>query len=183
MRVLFWMFIGFDQHTTSEHLLSAVIERLCEAGHSVHVIQKNTGGSLPAIPKKLRECGVTTDAIPFQSADKGNFVARYLAELKYISACKKYFTSNYDAVFIQSTTVAGFAVKAVRKKLPNAIVTFNVQDIFPYNLMYTGKMKRILHGSIDASCNHVTVLYLEYLLVCKDMGTSILIISSQYQKI
>ena len=89
MRILFWMFIGFDQHTTSEHLLSAVIERLCEAGHSVHVIQKNTGGSLPAIPKKLREYGVTTDVIPFQAADKGNFVARYLAELKYINPSSK----------------------------------------------------------------------------------------------
>ena len=107
MRVLFWMFIGFDQHATSEHLLSAVIERLCEAGHSVHVIQKYTGGSLPAIPNKLRVCGVTTDVIPFQSADKGNFVARYLTELKYISACKQYFSSDFDAVFIQSTTVAG----------------------------------------------------------------------------
>lgn len=142
MKVLFWMFIGFDQHATSEHLLSAVIERLCEAGHSVHIIQKNTGGNLSPIPEKLNHYNVTTDVIPYQAADKGNFIARYLTELKYINACKKYITSDYDAVFIQSNNVAGFAVKAIRNKLPKAIMTFNVQDIFPYNLIFSGGLKR-----------------------------------------
>ena len=142
MKVLFWMFIGFDQHATSEHLLSAVIERLCEAGNTVHIIQKNTGGNLPSIPERLVKYNVTTDVIPYQAADKGNFIARYLTELKYINACKQFITSDYDAVFIQSTNVAGFAVKTIRKKLPKAIVTFNVQDIFPYNLAFSGGLKR-----------------------------------------
>ena len=52
------------------------------------------------------------------------------------------FRSDYDAVFIQSNTVAGFAVKAIRKKLPRAVVTFNVQDIFPYNLSFSGSLKK-----------------------------------------
>ncbi|MBR4710787.1 MAG: glycosyltransferase family 4 protein [Clostridia bacterium] len=142
MKVLFWMFIGFDRHATSEHLLSAVIERLCEAGHTVHIIQKNSGGDLPAIPPRLSKYDVTTDVIPFQAVDKGNFIARYLTELKYVKACKKHITSDYDAVFIQSTNVAGFAVRQIRKKLPNAIVTFNVQDIFPYNLAYSGGLRK-----------------------------------------
>ena len=136
------MFIGFDQHATSEHLLSAVVEQLCEAGHSVHIIQKNTRGHLPAIPEKLTKYDVTTDVIPYQAADKGNFIARYITELKYINACKRFFTSNYDAVFIQSNNVAGFAVKAIRKRLPKAIVTFNVQDIFPYNAVLSGSIKK-----------------------------------------
>ena len=142
MKVLFWMFIGFDQHATSEHLLSAVIERLCEQGNSVHIIQKNTGGNLPSIPERLAKYDVTTDVIPYQAADKGNFIARYLTELKYINACKKFITSDYDAVFIQSNNVAGFAVRTIRKKLPKAIVTFNVQDIFPYNLSFSGGLKK-----------------------------------------
>jgi len=142
LKVLFWMFIGFDQHATSEHLLSAVIEQLCEAGHSVHIIQKNTGGNLPSIPERLAKYEVTTDVIPYQAADKGNFIARYLTELKYIDACKKFITSDYDAVFIQSNNVAGFAVRTIRRKLPKAILTFNVQDIFPYNLTFSGGLKK-----------------------------------------
>ncbi len=142
MKVLFWMFIGFDKHATSEHLLSAVIERLCEAGHSVHIIQKNTGGNLSPIPEKLSQYNVTTEVISHKAVDKGNFIARYLAELKYINVCKKFIKSDYDAVFIQSNNVAGFAVKAIRRKLPKAILTFNVQDIFPYNAVFSGSVKR-----------------------------------------
>lgn len=142
MKVLFWMFIGFDQHATSEHLLSAVIEQLCKAGHSVHIIQKNTAGNMPSIPEKLKHYQVTTDVIPYQAADKGNFVARYLTELKYVNACRKFITSDYDAVFIQSTNVAGFAVRAIRKRLPKTIISFNVQDIFPYNLSFSGGLKK-----------------------------------------
>ena len=72
------MFIGFDQHATSEHLLSAVIEQLCKAGHSVHIIQKYTGGSLPAIPEKLSNYDVTTDVIQNKQANKSNFIALLL---------------------------------------------------------------------------------------------------------
>lgn len=142
MKVLFWMFIGFDRQTTSGHLLTAIIEQLCKDGHSVHILQKATGGNLPPVPKNIKHNAVSTDCIPFVSADKGNFIARFLKELNYIRKCQKYITSDYDAVFIQSTTVGGFAVKAVRKKLKNAIVTFNVQDIFPYNLVYSGKISK-----------------------------------------
>ena len=122
-------------------MLSAVIEQLCKAGHSVHIIQKYTGGSLPAIPEKLSNYDVTTDVIQNKPANKSNFIARYIAELKYINSCKKCITSDYDAVFIQSTNVAKFAVKAIRKKLPKARITFNVQDIFPYNAVFSGMIK------------------------------------------
>ena len=142
MKVLFWMFIGFDKHETSEHLLTAIIEQLCKAGHEVHILQKNTGGDLPPVPEKLEGLKVTTDTVPFTAAAKNNFAARYLAELKYISACKNYITNDYDAVFIQSTTVCGFAVRAIREKLPKATVTFNVQDVFPYNAVYSGSIKK-----------------------------------------
>lgn len=143
MRVLFWMFIGFDRHATSEHLLEAVIDELCQAGHSVHIIQKDTGGDLPHIPESLSHYSITTDVIPYKSANKNNFFSRYITELKYIRACKKYIKqSGVDAVFVQSTTVAGFAVKMIRKLLSNAILTINVQDIFPYNASFSGKIRK-----------------------------------------
>lgn len=142
MKILFWLFIGLDRQETSEHLLVSVIEQLCKSGHEVHILQKDTGGNLPSIPNALSCYPVTTTTIPFEKASKGNFIARYYKELNYISKCKKHLKQEYDAVFIQSNTVAGFAVKAVSKKLPNAKITFNVQDIFPYNLMYCGRIKQ-----------------------------------------
>ena len=118
------------------------MEQLCKSGHEVHILQKNTGGDLPSIPEALSGYPVTTTAIPFEKASKGNFIARYYKELRYITKCKKCFNQQYDSVFIQSNTVAGIAVKAVSKKLPNARITFNVQDIFPYNLMYSGRIRQ-----------------------------------------
>lgn len=140
MKILFWMFIGFDRNTTSEHLLSAMIRRLCEDGHSVHILQKDTGGPFPQIPQSLNGRSVTSDAISFQQADKGNLAARYFKDLQYIRACKSKITPEYDAVFIQSNNVAGFAVKMIRRILPHAVITYNVQDIFPDNAMYSGKL-------------------------------------------
>lgn len=142
MKVLVWMFTGFDKPTTSEHLLTAIIEKLCQNGHSVHIIQKNCGGNRPAIPECLIQYSITTDQIPFDTVDKGNLAARYLAELQYIYACKKYIRSDLDAVFIQSTTVGGAAVGLIRSRLKHAIITFNVQDIFPYNAVYSGSIKK-----------------------------------------
>ena len=142
MKVLFWTFIGFDRHTTSRHLLSAMLEQLCIAGHTVHILQKDTGGSLPAIPESISGYPVTTDVMPFQAADKSDFISRYLTELKYIRACRKKITSDYDAVFVQSNNEAGFVLRAIRKKLPRTVVTFNVQDIFPDNAVYSGSIKK-----------------------------------------
>ena len=142
MKILFWLFIGLDRQETSEHLLVSVIEQLCKSGHEVHILQKDTGGNLQSIPNALSCYPVTTTTIPFEKASKGNFIARYYKELNYILKCKKHLKQEYDAVFIQSNTVAGFAVKAVSKKLPKAKITFNVQDIFPYNLMYCGRIKQ-----------------------------------------
>ncbi len=142
MKVLFWLSIGLDRQATSGHLLIAMIEQLCKSDHTVHILQKATGGNLPPIPKQLQQYPVTTDCIPFIAADKGNFVARYFKELNYIRQCKKYIKPGYEAVFMQSTTVGGYAVKIARSKLPNSIITFNVQDIFPYNAVYSGSIAK-----------------------------------------
>lgn len=141
MKILFWLFTGFDRHTTSEHLLVAVLEQLCAAGHRVHILQKGTGGPLPPIPASLAGYPVTTQVVPFRPAAKGNFAARYLAELGYLRACRPHLRPGYDGVFLQSTTVAGFAVAALRRALPGAAVTFNVQDIFPYNAACSGSLR------------------------------------------
>lgn len=142
MKVLFWLSVCFDRHTTSEHLLTAIIKSLCEKGHSVHVLQKSTGGPLPAIPDVLSNYSITTNCVPFQSVNKRNFIARYLGEIKYIQACKKYITPDFDAVFIQSTPAGGYAVKTARNRMPHASITYNDQDIFPYNAYYSGTLKR-----------------------------------------
>lgn len=144
MKVLFLLFIGLDRHETSEHLLTAVMEQVCLAGHSVHIIQKDTGGDLPSIPRKLSGYHVTTETIPFIKSPKNKLASRYRSEIQYVFECKKRIKKEYDAVFIQSNTVAGLAVRVFKKKLPGARITLNIQDIFPYNALFSGKIKNKL---------------------------------------
>lgn len=144
MRILLWMSGSLDRRTPSEHLLTAIIEALYADGHTVHIIQKDTKGELPLLPESLAQLGVTTVGIPIQQPKKNNFVKRYLADVAYAWKCKNCLKRDreYNAVFLQSNTVAGFVMYWFRRLLPNARFTYNVQDIFPYNAMYAGQLVR-----------------------------------------
>lgn len=143
MKVLMWLGGSFDRRTPSEHLLVSIIEALYKEGHTVHILQKDTGGDLPSIPKKIRHLGVTTECISLKQANKSNFIARYLLDLRYIYKCKKKLKhrKDFDVVFLQSNNEAGFITKYIKKRM-NLPVLFNVQDIFPYNVAYSGKIKQ-----------------------------------------
>lgn len=142
MKVLFWMSGSFDRRTPSEHLLTAMIEALHQKGHTVHILQKDTSGPLSQLPETLQKLGVTTTCVKVSPPKKSNFVARYLSDVGYVLACKKHIRKqdDYGAVFLQSTNVAGFAMGLLKNRLPGIPVTYNVQDIFPYNAVYSGNI-------------------------------------------
>lgn len=136
---------GFDKHFTSEHLFVAVIKALVAKGNIVHILQMNTCNNNPTLPDYLNHPNITTSSVFFSAPSKNSFVKRYISELKWHMRCKSELKKyrNYDALFIQSTNVAGFAVRLARRVLgKDKIITFNVQDIFPYNAFYSGKIKK-----------------------------------------
>ena len=145
MQVIVWMSSGFDTHFTSEHLIKAIIKSLVLAGHQVHIIQMNQGGSNPELPEDLQYDGITSCSIQYVSPDKSSFIKRYISEAKWHLKCKRLLQQykDSDALFLQSTTVGGFALAIARRILgKKAIISFNVQDIFPYNAVYSGKIKK-----------------------------------------
>ena len=152
MKVLMWMDGSFDRRTPSEHLLVAIVQALYANGHTVHIIQQNTGGPLDVLPKELANLGVTTDCVPCQMAAKGNLAGRYLAGLGYIWRCRKAIWKHRDceAVFNQSSNAAGVMAFMVKQLLPKARLTYNVQDIFPENAAYIGSAKGIVSKILSA---------------------------------
>ena len=152
MKVLMWMDGSFDRRTPSEHLLVAIVQALYANGHTVHIIQQNTGGPLDVLPKELVDLGVTTDCVPCQMAAKGNLTGRYLAGLGYIWRCRKAIWKHRDceAVFSQSSNAAGVMAFMVKRLLPKARLTYNVQDIFPENAAYIGSAKGIVYKILSA---------------------------------
>lgn len=152
MKVLMWMDGSFDRRTPSEHLLVAIVQALYANGHTVHIIQQNTGGPLDVLPKELVNLGVTTDCVPCQMAAKGNLAGRYLAGLGYIWRCRKAIWKHRDceAVFNQSSNAAGVMAFMVKRLLPKARLTYNVQDIFPENAFYIGSVRGIVYQILSA---------------------------------
>lgn len=152
MKVLMWMDGSFDRRTPSEHLLVAIVQALYANGHTVHIVQQNTGGPLDVLPRELVSLGVTTDCVPCQMATKGNLAGRYLAGLGYIWRCRKAIWKHRDceAVFNQSSNAAGVMAFMVKRLLPKARLTYNVQDIFPENAAYIGSAKGIVYKILSA---------------------------------
>lgn len=143
MQVLFWLSIGLDRRTPSEHLLTDMVEALYQQGHTVHVLQKNTNGPKDALPQRMLELGVETTRIDCTPPQKDNLAARFLADVKYVLQCVKWLKAhrNFDRIFMQSSNVAGIQTRILRHIQKGIPVIFNVQDIFPENAVYSGKMK------------------------------------------
>ena len=138
MNILFWMSTSFQ--TTSRHLLIAILDELTAAGNRVTVLKKKVDDETEDLPEELTGRDIQCISIPVTASKKSNLIARYLKDVEYINKCKKYLDSSYDAVFVQSSNVAGLVFRELRKKQPEAIKTFNVQDTFPQNTVFSGTL-------------------------------------------
>ena len=140
MKILFLLNIGFDRGGPSVHLLQDVIRDALNQGHNVEIILKDTDGSLEKVPRDLLDNDLFRYTLIKESQkNKKGFVARYLEEFSYALKCKKIYRKNkYDVVFLQSCNAAIFYILGLKKlKCP---IVFNVQDIFPQNLMFSGQL-------------------------------------------
>lgn len=140
-RLLFIFDIGFDREGPSVHLLQDILKVALEEGNYVDVILKDTNGPLPLMPAEFAIFDNFNYVAIKEEDEKGKgFIKRYINEVNYAKKCGKYFLNNkkYDAVFLQSNPVAFFYMRLIAK-LKSKIV-FNVQDIFPYNLLYSGQL-------------------------------------------
>lgn len=185
MKVLMWMDGSFDRRTPSEHLLVAIVQALYANGHTVHIIQQNTGGPLDVLPKELVDLGVTTDCVPCQMAAKGNLTGRYLAGLAYIWRCRKAIWKHRDceAVFNQSSNAAGVMAFMVKRLLPKARLTYNVQDIFPENAAYIGSAKGIVYKILSAEQRYAYRHADQIITISEDMKELLIEKGADSQKI
>ena len=144
MKILFVMNKNFSHRSTSEHLLCAILERLAEQGHDILILQMLAPGAEAVIPESLRRYDVKTEAITITPQKKTNFIGRYLHAARNFRAYSKILKRQTDRkhVFIQSSNVAGVAVATIRRFIKDAVITCNVQDIMPYNLVCSGKLKK-----------------------------------------
>lgn len=146
MKLLFVLYIGFDKHGPSVHLLTDIIEQCLRGGHDVTMIVRNRGGNNPDVPAKLQgysnlHCEVIHDSV----LEKGALVKRYFEDIRYAFRCHRIYRryTDVDAVFLQSCTTPLFPIILLKKTL-KCPVLFNVQNIFPIDALALKKLSN--HG-------------------------------------
>lgn len=142
MNILFVLYIGFDTHGPSVHLLTEIIEQSLIAGHNVNMIVRNRGGENPDIPVELQKYdNLHCDIIYDSKLEKGALVKRYFEDILYAFKCRKIYKKykNTDVVFLQSHTSPLFSVTLLKRTLKKPIL-FNVQNIFPIDANVLGKL-------------------------------------------
>lgn len=141
MNILFILNIGFDKGGPSVHLLTDVIEEALRQNHKCHVVlKKTTEGETTGLEDLTAQYpNLTVSLVPQLQTQKAGFVKRYILDCKYAYACRRHYRSGqYDAVFLQSCNVGWVHMKCLRAL--HAPVLFNVQDIFPQNLMFSAQL-------------------------------------------
>ena len=173
MKVLFWLSIGLDRRSPSEHLLTDMVEALYERGHTVHVLQKNTNGPMGILPKRMFELGVETTRIDCVTFKKSNLIGRFADDIMYVMQCISWLRKHreFDRVFMQSSNVAGIQTRILwnaQKRIP---VVFNVQDIFPENAVYGGVLKAngLLYKGFAAMQSHAYRYASKIITISEDM--------------
>lgn len=187
MKILFWLSIGMDRRTPSEHLLTDMVEALYRSGHTVHVLQKNTGGALGILPKRMLELGVETTSIKCSTPLKINLAGRFMTDVMYVIKCIKWLKKNdeFDRVFVQSSNVAGIQTRVLRYVQKHTPVIFNVQDIFPENAVYSGKMKKngLLYRCFSFMQRHAYRYATKIITISEDMKDQLIEIGTPSDKI
>lgn len=187
MKILFWLSIGMDRRTPSEHLLTDMVEALYERGHTVHVLQKNTNGPLGSLPKRMVELGVETTRIECSTSQKGNLAGRFMVDVLYVLKCLKWLRKHkeFDRIFMQSSNVAGVQTRFLRHVQKSVPVIFNVQDIFPENAVYSGKMKKngFLYKCFSFMQRHAYRYASRIITISEDMKAQLVEIGTPADKI
>ena len=142
MNILFVLYIGFDAHGPSVHLLKEIIEQCLIAGHKVNMIVRNRGGEDPDVPEELQKYeNLHCDIIYDSKLEKGALVKRYFEDIRYAFKCKKIYKQykDTDVVFLQSHTSPLFSITLLKHTLKKPIL-FNVQNIFPIDANVLGRL-------------------------------------------
>lgn len=151
MKFLFVLYIGFDKHGPSVHLLTDMVEQCLLHGYEVDMIVRNRGGQDPDVPVRLQKyeklrCHVIHD----NALEKSALVKRYFEDIRYAFLCRKIYKKiqDVDAVFLQSCTSPLFPIVLLKRTLHRPIL-FNVQNIFPIDALVLGKLnKKGIKGSV-----------------------------------
>ena len=134
MKVMYFLFEGFDTANGTNHLALTTMRTFLESGIEVYLVTSHSKGLFPDIPESIcKRKGFSYSVIRRNKVEKKKFVQRYLDGMVYaIKACRKWKKErgSIDAVVLQSMPTAFFSVVLLQMYMKKPII-FNSFDMFP----------------------------------------------------
>ena len=141
LKITIWSSYSFEKPYAEYHIMEDRIKALLEAGHEVVLVQKSFQGGAK-LPDSIKEKDhLYTVDIPFNQPQKQSLLKRYFFELLYYLRSSKKIKRQTEAVFIQSSFAAWIPIFLLKIRSYKSRIIYNVQDAFPYNAVYSGRMK------------------------------------------
>ena len=144
MKVMFFLFEGFDTSNGTNHLALTTIKELLSNGIDVYLLTSHTTGIYPDIPEPLKKYkGFSYSIIQRDVVQKKNFTQRYKDGIRYaINASKEWKkrANEIDVVLLQSTHTAWFSVLLMNIWLKKPMI-YNSFDMFPDGPFLFGAIK------------------------------------------
>ena len=143
MKILF-LASTLRKNNASWHLIKMLMEATLDRGHKIHAIQRaGKTNELPAFPETiLNHENFSYTEIVCDAVDKKKFIHRYIEGIQYAIRQGKYIKQNndFDAIFLQPSFNAVYLLAIARHFAKKRPIVYNVQDIFPQNLKFSGQL-------------------------------------------
>ncbi len=138
--ILFICTEGFDTPGPHNHLHSAMIEDLLDAGFKITLIQSRRKRINEELTDNLKNRdNLYVETIDRKIIKKSAFVRRYFEEAIYAFKCFRKWKriDNIDAVFVQSCPTVIFSILLVRIFMKKPIL-YSIQDMWPGSAVNSG---------------------------------------------
>ncbi len=144
MKVMYFLFEGFDTENGTNHLALTTMQTFLENGIDVYLVTSHSKGLFPDVPDSIKDrSGFSSSVIPREEVEKKNFVRRYLDGISYAHrACKEWkkHREEVDAVVLQSTPTVFFSSVLLHHYMKKPVI-FNSFDVFPDGPYLFGAIK------------------------------------------
>lgn len=141
LRVAIWSSYSFEKPYAEYHIMEDRIKALLAANHEIVLVQKSFQGGSKLPASLLGKSHLQTIDIRFAQPQKQSLLKRYVFELFYYFKSSRKIDRKTETVFIQSSFAAWFPVFLLKIRLFRSRIVYNVQDVFPFNAAYSGKLR------------------------------------------
>lgn len=144
MKVLYFIFEGFDTTNGTNHLALTTMHTLLDNGIEVYLMTSHSKGLYHDIPDSIKNRdGFTYSIIDRDKVEKRNFVQRYKDGVRYALRASKEWrkhVNEIDAVILQSTPSVFLSSFLLHKCLKKPVI-YNNFDMFPDGPYLFGAIK------------------------------------------